>query len=68
MVLRGCFSNFPDHVGRVGRRAAAVGRGEQEGELHLHGQCHHGGEQQPYWHSGDMQINAGPGDLSGEAG
>ena len=50
--------HFPDHAGRVGGWAAAVGRGEQEGELHhgeLHlGEHHHGGERQPERHTGDI--------------
>ena len=57
---------FPDHVGRAGGGSAAVGRGANEGELLLHGQRHHGGEQHPHWHSGDIQINYADG-LPGEA-
>ena len=58
-VLVGSFflSNFADnHVGRAGGRAADAGRGEQEGELHPWQSHLAGGERQPYWHSGDMQI------------
>ena len=53
------FQLFSDHVGRVGGRAAAAGRGEQEGELHP-GQRHNpGGEWQPNRHSGDMLMQMG---------